>query len=289
MLFSIIIPTYNNYSYLRMTLESILKNSEFKHQMIIHLNGKDFETKKYLEEKGIQYTFSDANIGLCKGVNKASKLSIYDYIVYAHDDMYFLPNWDSYLCDEIKKLKNNLFFFSSIQIGPLPIEDDKPNHIFFNAGENIKNFNENNLLANYNNLDFHDLQGSHWAPHVVHKDLWERVGGFSEEFDPGFGSDPDLNMKLWNEGVRLFKGINLSRTYHFGSLTTRKKKDVLRNNAKKTFLIKWGITIEFFTKYYLKRGEIFSSQLDDFTLSYKNIFPFFICKLKYFFLKKLSN
>ena len=42
-------------------------------------------------------------------------------------------------------------------------------------------------------------------------------------------------------------------------------------------------------EYYLKRGEIFSSQLDDFTLSYKNIFPFFICKLKYFFLKKLSN
>ena len=168
-------------------------------------------------------------------MNKASKLSIYDYIVYAHDDMYFLPNWDSYLCDEIKKLKNNLFFFSSIQIGPLPIEDDKPNHIFFNAGENIKNFNENNLLANYNNLDFHDLQGSHWAPHVVHKDLWERVGGFSEEFDPGFGSDPDLNMKLWNEGVRLFKGINLSRTYHFGSLTTRKKKMFLEIMLKKLF------------------------------------------------------
>ena len=124
---------------------------------------------------------------------------------------------------------------------------------------------------------------------MVHKDLWERVGGFSEEFDPGFGSDPDLNMKLWNEGVRLFKGINLSRTYHFGSLTTRKKKNFIKNNFKKTFLIKWGITIEFFTKYYLKRGEIFSSQLDDFTLSYKNIFPFFICKLKYFFLKKLSN
>ena len=201
--------------------------------------------------------------------------------------MYFLPNWDSYLCDEIKKSKI-ISFFSSIQIGPLPIKDDKPNHIFFNAGENIKSFNENNLLANYNNLDFHDLQGSHWAPHVVHKDLWERVGGFSEEFDPGFGSDPDLNMKLWNEGVRLFKGINLSRTYHFGSLTTRKKKMFLEIMLK-NFFNKVGITIEFFTKYYLKRGEIFSSQLDDFTLSYKNIFPFFICKLKYFFLKKLSN
>ena len=22
-----------------------------------------------------------------------------------------------------------------------------------------------------------DLQGSHWAPHVIHKDLWSKVGG----------------------------------------------------------------------------------------------------------------
>ena len=47
---------------------------------------------------------------------------------------------------------------------------------------------------------FNDLQGSHWAPHLIPRDLWERVGGFSEEFNPGFASDPDLNMKLWMEG-----------------------------------------------------------------------------------------
>ena len=31
------------------------------------------------------------------------------------------------------------------------------------------------------------------------------MGGFSEEFFPGTGSDPDLNIKLWNAGVRIFK------------------------------------------------------------------------------------
>ena len=36
------------------------------------------------------------------------------------------------------------------------------------------------------------------------KDLWEKVGGFSEEFNPGFASDPDLNMKLWIEGILEF-------------------------------------------------------------------------------------
>ena len=54
------------------------------------------------------------------------------------------------------------------------------------------------------------------------------MGGFSEEFYPGTGSDPDLNIKLWNLGVRIFKGINNCKVYHFGSIVTRKYK----NNPK---------------------------------------------------------
>ena len=34
---------------------------------------------------------------LCTGVNMAARKSTTDYIVYAHDDMYFLPKWDLYL------------------------------------------------------------------------------------------------------------------------------------------------------------------------------------------------
>ena len=45
----------------------------------------------------------------------------------------------------------------------------------------------------------------------------------SEEFNPGDASDPDFVLKLWNQNVRIFKGISKFRVYHFGSLTTRKK------------------------------------------------------------------
>ncbi len=281
MLFSIIIPTFNNYSYLRMTIDSIIKNSEFKHQLIVHINGDDTITKNYLDNESIQYTFSKQNLGLCKGVNTASKLANTDYIVYAHDDMYFLPKWDKFFLDEIKKLKDNLFFLSGTQIGPLPAKDKKPNHIHFYAGKDLNDFDESNLLKSYEKLKFHDLQGSHWAPHIVHKEIWNRVGGFSEEFDPGFGSDPDLNMKLWKLGVRIFKGVNGSRTYHFGSLTTRKKKIIVRNNANATFFNKWGISIDFFIKHYLNRGEIYNGPLNNFKLSPKNILSYLYCKIKY--------
>ena len=74
----------------------------------------------------------------------------------------------------------------------------------------MNNFDEEKLLDNYSKFEFRDLQGSHWAPHIIHKEIWDKVSGFSEEFNPGFASDPDLNMKLWNIGVRIFKGVSLS-------------------------------------------------------------------------------
>ena len=283
MLFSIIIPTFDNYEYLRLTLDSILKNSHYKHQIIIHINGNDNKSQLLVNDYKLQNSKSDTNIGLCSGVNKASKLAECDYILYAHDDMYFLPNWDKELYEEVQRLNTEKFYLSCTQIGPLKVNNTTPNHIYFHAGNDLKSFDEKKLLENYSNLTFYNLQGSHWAPHLIKRSLWEKIGGFSIEFDPGFGSDPDLNMKLWMEGVRIFKGINKSRIYHFGSKTTRQNKNVIKNNANKIFLLKWGISINYFTKYYLKRGEKFIDRLNDPKFSLVSLFDLFICKLKYFY------
>ena len=108
-------------------------------------------------------------------------------------------------------------------------------HISYDCGSNLSEFDEDKLLNNFKKLTFYNHQGSHFAPHLVHKDVWHKVGGFSEEFNPGMGSDPDFNMKLWNEGVRIFKGIENFKVYHFSSITTRKKVGIIKNNGDKTF------------------------------------------------------
>ena len=114
--------------------------------------------------------------------------------------------------------------------------------------------------------------------------MWDKVGGFSEEFNPGIGSDPDFNMKLWKEGVRIFKGLNDFKVYHFGSLTTRKKKNFIQNRGDKTFLKKWGITTKFFKKHYLKSKTKYNGPLKepDKTLGY--IFGLLSCKIQSIFL-----
>ncbi len=289
--FSIIIPTFKNFRYLKLAIHSIQKNSSFDHEIIIHINGDDLETEDYLNQKNIKFTKSLTNIGLCSGVNQASARSLNDYIVYAHDDMYFLPKWDYYLAEEIKKLNSNLFYLSSTQISHISTNVGRtiPNHIFYDAGKDIENFNEEKLLHNYEKLKFYDLQGSHWAPHVIHKNVWKQVGGFSAEFDPGFGSDPDLNMKLWQLGVRIFKGVNKSRIYHFGSLTTRKNKEIIQNNGRKTFLLKWKISIDFFVNFYLLRGQKFEAPLKKPKLTLPYLYGLISNKFIYFFYKWKKN
>ena len=282
-MFSIIIPTFNNLSYLRVCISSIKKNSKFDHEIIPHINQGSDDTEEYLIGEKIKYTKTGYNSGICKGMNMASKKSTTNYILYAHDDFYFCPDWDIILKKEIDNIGHNNFYLSGTMMhnGQIP----------FNCGDDINCFNEKKFLDNYNDFNYYDFQGSTWAPHLIHKDLWERVGGFSEEFFPGTGSDPDLNMKLWYEGVRIFKGINNFKVYHFGSVVTRKYKNhptiITESGSKgsKIFLLKWGISIKFFKKYFLKSDKLYDGELKVPRKTISYISEFFLCKLYFFYTK----
>ena len=51
MKFSIIIPTFNNFEYLKLCIHSIKKNSKFKHEIIVHNNGDKEPVNSYLQKK----------------------------------------------------------------------------------------------------------------------------------------------------------------------------------------------------------------------------------------------
>jgi len=275
-MFSILIPSYNNLNYLKLCLNSILKNSINNHEIIIHVNEGSDGTLKYVKDKKLKYTFSSKNVGLCTAINKSAKISSKDYILYSHDDMYFCPGWDKHLINEVNKIGHDDFYLSGTMIEP------NSGHIVFNCGETIETFDENKLLLNYENLTFYDHQGTHFAPHLVTKKIWNKVGGFSEEFNPGIASDPDFNMKLWKYGVRIFKGLENFKVYHFGSITSRKKSTLKQNKGDKTFLKKWGITTKFFKKHYLKSKTKYSGPLSKPKITLNFLFELIICKIKKF-------
>ena len=281
-MFSILIPTFNNLEYLKLCIKSLKKNSYFKNQIICHVNIGEDGTIDYLKENHIEYSYTSYNSGICKGINMASKLSKFDYYLYAHDDFYFCPKWDYILFNEVRKIGHKNFYLSGTMMNQGQIK--------FNCGDTPIEFNEDKFLKHYQDYNFFDFQGSTWAPSLVHKNLWNKVGGLSEEYFPGTGSDPDFNMKLWKEGIRIFKGINDFKVYHFGSIVLRKKiskisKKKYGSIGAKIFLIKWGITIKFFKKFYLRSNTKFQKELEEPKKNFNFYFNFVICKLNYFYIK----
>tara|TARA_Y100000816_G_scaffold245332_1_gene193290 strand:- start:44 stop:898 length:855 start_codon:yes stop_codon:yes gene_type:complete len=281
---SIIVPTFNNIKYLKFFLSSLTKNSKYEHELVVHINDGSDGTFDYISDNKIKYTYSNENIGLCLSMNRAFSLTTSNNILYAHDDMYFCKNWDEFLIDEIKKQKNNLYYLSGTNVST------RFGLINYDCGSDLENFDEDKFLKFCINDNTPDLQSSHWAPHLIHRELWNKIGGFSEEFNPGDGSDPDFCMKLWLNNVRVFKGISKFKVYHFNSLTTRNNK-VKLNNGTKTFLLKYGFNPKFFRKYYLQGNNsiipykgILNEPKYDILMFYELI----INKIKYLFYKIIS-
>ena len=86
----------------------------------------------------------------------------------------------------------------------------------------------------------------------MHRDWWNRIGGYSSELSPGMSSDNDFSMKFWDAGCRIFIGVGDSLVYHFQQKSTGK---IVKNDGRRQFLNKWGMTQATFDRHYLHRGE----------------------------------
>lgn len=248
-LFSIVIPTWNNLPYLQLCIESIKKHSTFGHQIILFINDGSDGTLQWVENQDFDYIYSPENLGICYALNASRTLVSSSYILYSNDDMYFLPNWDQALYDEIQAIGHNRFMLSATMIEP---HGNNPCCVIANYGNDLQSFREQELIADAKNLIRNDWSGSTWPPNVVHISYWDLVGGMSIEYSPGMYSDPDLSRKLWEVGVRIFRGKGNSLVYHFGCKSTGRIK---KNRGRDTFLVKWGISPKIFMDNYLKRGE----------------------------------
>src|SRR5690606_34775447 len=99
-MFSIIIPSWNNKDYLKLCIESIIKNSAYKHQIIVYVNEGIDGTLEWIKTQNVDYIHASKNEGICVAVNSCRSLVKKDYIVYMNDDMYVCPGWD----EELKKV-----------------------------------------------------------------------------------------------------------------------------------------------------------------------------------------
>lgn len=256
--YSILIPTWNNLPYLQNCILSIRSHSISEPQILVFVNEGNDGTLEWLRENKISFIHSRINVGICKAMNALRTLVLSPVICYLNDDMYVLPEWDRYILDEIANLKGHQYFLSSTMIEP--INTGNSCVLVHDFGTSLEDFKSDSLLDKYRFFGKGDWNGSSWPPLFLSTRLWDEIGGFSEEFSPGMYSDPDMAMKAWKAGTRLFKGVGKSLVYHFGSRSTGR---LSKNTGRKTFIQKWGMSSRFFYDIYLRMGSKFSGNLPE--------------------------
>ena len=260
--FSILIPTWNNLPFLKLCVQSIRRNSSFQHQIIVHVNDGSDGTLQWVKEEGLDYTVTQQNVGVCIAMNMMRTKVKTDYIYFVNDDMYLLPGWDVALMAEIESIGDNRFYLSSTMIQP---HDRNDVGICADYGDSIETFREQELLAEYKQYPRCDWQGATRPPSLVHRDIWDYVGGYSIELSPGMYSDPDFTAKLLYIGVAYLKGLGDSRVYHFETKTTGRVK---RNDGNTQFLLKWGISNSVMRRYITRQGEDWDDRKTPIDLDY---------------------
>jgi GT2 family glycosyltransferase len=257
--FSILIPSWNNLAYLRLCVESLRRHSARPHQIVVHANEGTDGTREWLRQKDIEYTASERNIGICYAVNLAATLAKAEHVLYLNDDMVAAPGWDLALEQALDRVqRHGMYMLSGTMVEP--VETGNRCVVVADYGREPARFDMARFVAHSRSLARSDWLGATWPPTLVPRELWHRVGGYSIEYSPGMSSDNDLSMKLWHAGCRVFFGVGTSLFYHFAKATTAR---IRKNDGRRLFLMKWGMTQSTFDRYYLRRGEPMTEQTAD--------------------------
>jgi GT2 family glycosyltransferase len=249
-MFSIVIPTWNNLPYVQLCVQSLRQHSTHAHQIILHVNDGSDGTRAWAEREGLEYTASQDNIGICFAVNRAGMLARGDYLIYMNDDMVAAPGWDQALLRGMERVKHHgLFMLSGTMVEPT--ESRNPCVVVSDFGRHPQSFQWDRFAREADGLKRSDWLGSTWPPTLVSRAVWHELGGYSTELTPGMSSDNDFSMKLWHAGCRVFLGVGDSLFYHFAQASTARVK---KNDGRRQFLMKWGMTQSAFDRHFLRRG-----------------------------------
>ena len=235
---SIIMPSWDDYKYLKPCLESITRVTQTKYEILIHLNTFNDELLKLASKYDPGYTRSIKNEGIAYGTNRCAERAIGDYLYFPNSDMIFLPGWDIALLKAIEICGNNNVY-SSTMIEP---EGANPHFIIKNYGREPEELKLDNLLRDLEGLRKHQLIVCHTVPFLCPRDLFVHM---DENMWPGWVTDNDVAVSMFTQDPDIkFIRTTDSLLYHFMCKSTYRigtpeERWNLGLKAKQIFNTKW--------------------------------------------------
>lgn len=254
---SIVIPTYNNVNFMDWALRALRKNTVSPLEILVHGNCSGQDLRDVCKKWDVDwYQSSPNNLGIAVPTNQLAKKSTGDIIMYSNDDIYVAPEWDTPL---LAKLNPDIFYQ---YLTPVMFERQWSNPSM-NApndfGDTPETFREEEFITTWRERRRikQDIIST-WGPPFLKRELWFHVGGFCEDYFPGWGTDSDIIAQIYNRAQRSgsrfeFRGVADCGIYHIQSVGLGKIKpqesSAYQSYAMNLFRRKWGIdTMDLYNK-----------------------------------------
>jgi len=236
------LSTFNTLNYLKLAIESVRKNSYYKHApFVIHAENCTDGTDEWLLENKDKYNLeiyiekNEVPRGIGGGMNFCASKVKTKYIGFLSSDFWMSPNWDEELVNLCEASTNDKIWTFSYRVEPDIFNDpiSRPGVIKVSTdtfGEYHQTFNSEAFdtwsteFSELNDVTYNIPMG---VSGVISKYAWDYIGGNDDRFAPMYWEDADLFIRMINEGYE-FKLTSKSMLYHFASRTSRFPDDNLK-------------------------------------------------------------
>jgi GT2 family glycosyltransferase/glycosyltransferase involved in cell wall biosynthesis len=241
---SIIILTFNNLSFTKLCLESIISNTEYpNYELIIVDNASSDGTLEYISEfmsgkNNVSLLANKENLGFAAGNNLGAKLSSGEYLVFLNNDTIVTPGWLYRLY--LHLIKNP----SAGMVGPVTnaIGNEAKIEIDYSNLEDINIFAARR--AQIFPLESFKINVLALYCCMISRGLFEQIGGLDERYKIGMFEDDDLARKVEQAGYNLLCAEDVYIHHFHGAtfklLSDQENQRIFFENKLK-FENKWGI------------------------------------------------
>jgi GT2 family glycosyltransferase len=202
-----------------------------------------------LNDPNLKYFYSTKNKTFSDTFNKAAELSTKEYVMYSHNDIVLTPNF----IENIEKYigPNNIVSYTNIE-PPIFAGHERPGKIIKDLGVDLKTFNLKELyeFASQKQDEFKDKNIEDISFFMcIPKDIYFKMNGLDNLYDPMFCEDIDLCVRLKLLGMKFIMSLD-AISYHFVSKTSRfsdeykTKTALIERNSNLNFIRKWGCLVK---------------------------------------------
>lgn len=225
---SIIILTYGHLAYNIGVIESIRRHTEAgSYELIVIDNGSTDGTREWLgEQRDIRTVLNEENVGFPKGCNQGAALATGKDLLFLNNDVTVTKNW-------LANLQTALY--SHDEIGA--VQGLGPE--YFQIFGDVDTFSTQNNVSDPKRWGYTTVVHGYCL--LVKRPVFEAVGGFDEQFSPGYCEDDDLSFRLLKAGYFLLKCYDCF-IRHVGSASFGEagSSTLLRHVNRQKFQEKWG-------------------------------------------------